>query len=248
VGHRFPSLEYVRAAAPDSTGFWRRLNPSAHRARTGARGRRNSRQQRTASSFTSPEADLKKETIMHIRTLNALAAALAVVGLAACSGMGAKPAATFSQASLPDAVKVPAGHMVAMETVGTGDITYECRVKANAAGQYEWFFVGPDAKLWDRAGKQVGKYYGPPATWESADGSKVTATQVAVAPNGTGNIPHQLVKANPATGAGAMQNVSYIQRVATQGGVAPGAACGASNMGQKQVVKYQADYIFYRAG
>ncbi len=69
-----------------------------------------------------------------------------------------------------------------------------------------------------------------------------------MAPNGTGNIPHQLVKANPAAGMGAMQGVSYIQRVATQGGVAPAAACGPSNMGQKQTVKYQADYIFYRAG
>jgi hypothetical protein len=180
---------------------------------------------------------------MTIRTLTVLAAA---AGLAACSGMGAKPS-MYSQAGLPDAVKVPAGHAVAMETVGAGDITYECRAKANMPGQHEWVFVGPDAKLMDRAGKQVGKYYGPPATWESMDGSKVTATQVAVAPNGTGNIPHQLVKANPAMGMGAMQGVSYIQRVSTRGGVAPASACGASNMGEKQVVKYQADYIFYRA-
>jgi hypothetical protein len=181
---------------------------------------------------------------MYIRTLTAAATAAL---LAACSGMGAKPP-MYSQASLPDAVKVPAGHAVVMETVGAGDITYECRAKANTPGQHEWVFVGPDAKLMDRTGRQVGKYYGPPATWESMDGSKLTATQVAVAPNGSGNIPLQLVKANPATGAGAMQGVSYIQRVATQGGVAPAMACGAANMGQKQVVKYQADYIFYRAG
>ena len=101
--------------------------------------------------------------------------------------------------------------------------------------------------MWDRKGAQVGRYWGPPATWENQDGSKVTATQVAVAPAGTGNIPLQLVKANPAMGMGAMQGVSYIQRVATQGGVAPAMACGASNAGQKQVVKYQADYIFWRA-
>lgn len=175
-----------------------------------------------------------------------LLAILAVSSLAACSGMGAKPA-MYSQSMLPDAVKVPAGHQVVMETVGAGDITYECRVKANMPGQYEWFFVGPDAKLMARNGQQVGKYYGPPATWENMDGSKVTATQVAVAPNGAGNIPYQLVKANPAMGAGAMQGVSYIQRVDTRGGVAPAMPCAAGNMGQKQVVKYQADYIFYKA-
>ncbi|CDS53518.1 FIG00953527: hypothetical protein [Polaromonas sp. CG9_12] len=41
------------------------------------------------------------------------------------------------QDSLPDAVKVPAGHKVAMETVGVGKITYECRDKANAPGMNE---------------------------------------------------------------------------------------------------------------
>ena len=189
---------------------------------------------------------------MPIRTPLALAAALAsVVGLSACSSMGgsnmSSTMAPFSQASLPAAVQVPAGHKVAMETVGTGDITYECRAKKDMASEFEWVFVGPDAKLWDRKGAQVGRYWGPPATWENQDGSKVTATQVAVAPAGAGNIPLQLVKANPAMGMGAMQGVTYIQRVATQGGVAPAAACAAGNVGQKQVVKYQADYIFWRA-
>lgn len=172
---------------------------------------------------------------------------VAVMGLAACAGMGSPSMTPYSQNMLPDAVKVPAGHAVAMETVGAGDITYECRAKAGAAGSYEWFFVGPDAKLMDRKGAQIGRYYGPPATWENKDGSKVTATQVAVAPAGAANIPYQLVKANPAMGMGAMQGVSYIQRVATQGGVAPAMACDASSLGQKQVVKYQADYIFWRA-
>ena len=179
---------------------------------------------------------------MQIRVISTL---LASAALAACSGMGPRPA-SFSQAMLPDAVKVPAGHTVAMETVGAGRITYECRAKANMPGQQEWVFVGPDARLMDRSGKAVGRYFGPPATWESMDGSKITATQVAVAPNGAGNIPHQLVKANPAMGMGAMQGVSYIQRVATQGGVAPAMACGAGNLGAQQVVQYQADYIFYK--
>ena len=153
----------------------------------------------------------------------------------------------FSQESLPDAVKVPAGHTVDMETVGMGEITYECRAKKDMAGQFEWVFAGPDAKLLDRQGKQVGRYYGPPATWESNDGSRITATQLAVAPAGAGNIPLQLVKANPASSNGAMMGVSYIQRVATQGGVAPVLPCGQAQLGQKQLVRYQADYIFWRA-
>ena len=177
-------------------------------------------------------------------------AVAAAVLLSACGSMmpsSSGSQAMFSQASLPDVIKVPAGHKVAMETVGVGEITYECRDKANAAGQTEWVFVGPKAALNDRSGKQVGTYYGPPATWESTDGSKITATQLAVAPAGAGNIPYQLVKANPAMGSGAMTGVTFIQRVALKGGAAPAAACTMGNKGERQIVKYQADYIFWKA-
>ena len=190
-----------------------------------------------------------------IRTsLTTLALLGTAAALTACGSMSSPAAPAFNQSSLPAAVQVPAGQRIAMETVGAGDITYECRAKKDMPSAFEWVFVGPDAKLMDRSGKVVGRsgkvvgrYYGPPATWESNDGSKVTATQLAVAPASAGNIPLQLVKANPATGMGAMQGVTYIQRVATQGGVAPAAACTAANAGQKQVVKYQADYIIWKA-
>ena len=173
--------------------------------------------------------------------------AVTVCTLAACASGPTMMSKPYMQDALPAAVQVPAGNKVAMETVGVGEITYECRAKANMAGQFEWVFVGPDAKLMDRSGKQVGKYYGPPATWESMDGSKLTATQLAVAPAMAGSIPLQLVKANPAMGTGAMNGVTYIQRVATQGGVAPAMACDGMAMGKKQIVKYQADYIFWKA-
>ena len=173
----------------------------------------------------------------------AAAALLTACGTRAPSGAGTM----FSQDSLPAAIQVPAGNRVAMETVGVGEITYECRDKANAPGQTEWVFVGPSAVLNDRRGNKVGTYFGPPATWASNDGSRLTATQLAVAPAGTGNLPYQLVKANPAMGAGAMAGVTYIQRVALKGGVAPASACGPANKGERQIVKYQADYIFWKA-
>lgn len=177
-------------------------------------------------------------------------AAAALLALTACaSNMSAPPMASmmYSQDALPDTMKVPAGHKVALETVGVGEITYECRADQAMAGKFAWVFAGPDAKLLDRSGKQVGKYYGPPATWEAMDGSKLTGKQLAVAPGGAGNIPLQFVQANPAMGQGAMSGVTYIQRVKTQGGVAPATACGAGNVGAKQIVKYQADYIFWKA-
>jgi hypothetical protein len=56
-----------------------------------------------------------------------------------------------------------------------------------------------------------------------------------------------LVKATPAEGNGAMSGVSYIQRVAVKGGVAPTTECSTANKGKREVVKYQADYIFWAA-
>ncbi len=178
-----------------------------------------------------------------------LVAASTVTLFSACTSMmeSMHSQQEYSQDNLPDAIKVPAGHKVAWQTVGVGDITYECRDKADAPGQLAWVFAGPNAVLNDRGDKQVGRYYGPPATWESLDGSKVSGAQLAVAPSSLGNIPYQLVKANPATGEGAMTGVTYIQRVATQGGVAPASVCAAAPKGKRETVKYQADYIFWKA-
>ncbi len=198
------------------------------------------------------QAILSTKLTRHVTVVAALASAL-VTGCAGTQKGGEASQPSFSQASLPDSVKVPAGHKVLMETVGVGEISYECKAKAAtsasppSAAAFEWVFVGPQAKLNSRNGKTIGKYFGPPATWESLDGSKVTGTQVAIAPAPAGNIPLQLVKANPAQGSGQMVGVSYIQRVATRGGVAPASVCDASNLGSKSIVTYQSDYIFWGA-
>jgi hypothetical protein len=148
--------------------------------------------------------------------------------------------------SAPEAVRAPAGHRIAWDTVGVGEITYECREKKDAMGQYEWAFVAPVATLYDMQKKAVGKYYAGP-TWEANDGSKVTGKQVAVAPSpAPKSIPLQLVKAEPAMGAGALNGVTYIQRLDTKMGVAPATACDASAKGRQEKVGYEARYVFYR--
>jgi len=161
--------------------------------------------------------------------------------LAACGLYGQM----VDNSSLPEPVRVPAGQMQSMFTSAVGELTYECREKKDMAGAYEWAFVGPMATLRNRAGEKVGTYYAGP-TWESLDGSKVTGKQQAVAPGMAGAIPLQLVKANPATGQGAMVGTSYIQRLNTKGGVAPTLACGMGEKGQRQTVAYSADYVFYK--
>lgn len=169
---------------------------------------------------------------------------LTALGAVACSHLATGPA--VDNASLPESVRVPAGHRQTLHTVGRGEITYECRAKADASSVHEWAFVAPVATLSDASGQTVGRYYAGPI-WEANDGSKVTGQQVAVAPAAAGNIPMQLLRAAPASGTGAMQHVAYIQRLATRGGVAPTEPCDASLVGQRRQVGYQADYVFYTA-
>ena len=165
--------------------------------------------------------------------LNPLAAAFLVSSFAA------------SAAEVPATVTPPAGHKPVMTLKGVGMLSYECRAKADGVGVHEWVFVGPDAQLQDATGKTVGKYYGGP-TWEHNEGGKITGKQLAVAPGNKGAIPLQLVQTSPAVGGGPFEGVTYIQRVNTVGGVAPGQACTASNMGSKQTVSYSADYVFFK--
>ena len=174
-----------------------------------------------------------------MKTFSTIAAALA---LSACAS--APMMMKVDNAALPEPVRVPAGQKLMMSTTGVGEITYECREKKDMAGAHEWAFVAPVATLYSGDKKTVGKYYAGP-TWEANDGSKVTGKQLAVSPAAPGSIPLQLVKTDPAMGAGAMTGVSYIQRLNTKGGVAPAMACDAMSKGKRQQVAYEADYVFY---
>ena len=167
------------------------------------------------------------------------------VSIACLLAAAGTAAATVDNALLPEALRVPAGHMVKLETLGIGEITYECREKNDSKGTFEWTFVAPVATLFDMQRNPVGKYYGGP-TWEALDGSKVTGKQVAVAPSPLpGSIPLQLVRAEPATGSGAMNGVTFIQRLDTKAGVAPVAACNEGSKGAQRQVAYEARYVFY---
>lgn len=145
----------------------------------------------------------------------------------------------------PSAVAVPQGHKVALETVGVGEVTYVCREKRAGTGQFEWQLVGPQAQLSDRSGRRVGQYAGQPATWQSADGSAVGGTPVATSPAPEGALPLQLLKTDGARGKGAMAEVTYVQRLATRGGVSPVVGCDLRSNGTRQAVDYRADYIFW---
>lgn len=172
---------------------------------------------------------------------------VAVALLAALAGCASQSSNNFNPDTAPAAIQVPAGNRLAFEAVAVGKITYECRQSVEQRTRFDWVAVGPDAVLSDRTDRVVGKYYGPPATWDNLDGSRVSGSQIATAPGAPGSIPLQLVKANPSTGNGAFTDVTYIQRVATKGGVVPAETCNDLANGTRADAGYRADYIFWKA-
>ena len=172
---------------------------------------------------------------------------LLMFGLVALCAQPAVFAQTDSaQKDLPALIQVATANTLVLETKASGIIEYQCSKEKDPLTTYKWTMVGPKAELTDKGGEKVGDYSGPPARWAHKDGSFVTGSQVAVSPNGSKNIPLQLVKADVAGGQGALTAVSYVQRVNTQGGVAPSKKCTADNEGEKAEVSYKAEYWFWK--
>lgn len=124
----------------------------------------------------------------------------------------------------------------------TGVQIYECGEKD---GKWGWQLKAPDAKLFDDArANEIGKHYEGP-TWEANDGSKVKGTVKARQDAPAGNIPWLLL-ATTTDGLGRFAGVTHIQRVNTEGGVAPKKGCDKAMNGMTERIDYKADYFFYR--
>ena len=152
-------------------------------------------------------------------------------------------AASVDPPTVPAELQPPASERVILEALASGVQVYECVSDTNDS--YKWRFKGPEARLVDRGGRDMGKHYGGP-TWEAPDGSKVVAEvrSQAKSPDASA-IPHLLLKAKATSGNGVYGNVRSIQRVATEGGRAPEVNCTRDNLAQVARVPYKATYYFY---
>lgn len=148
-------------------------------------------------------------------------------------------------AAVPDALRTPAEQVLSLEVGATGAQIYECSAKKDQPDAFEWTFKAPEAELFDKAGKKIGKHYGGP-TWESTDGSlvvgEVKARDAGPDPNA---IPWLLLTAKSNSGTGVFSRIQSIQRLHTVGGKAPSTPCGRENAQQVVRTPYRADYYFY---
>ena len=152
----------------------------------------------------------------------------------------------LSTPALPSpTLAVPDGNELAFYFAASGVQIYACQALTPAAG-YGWVFQAPEATLYGRRGRVMGKHYAGP-TWESLDHSTVVASKLAAFTADPSAIPELLLQATAHSGTGSFSDVTFIQRLDTTGGLAPAAGCAAEQVGAVARVDYTATYYFYEA-
>jgi len=179
-----------------------------------------------------------------IATAAALAACSSAhqpVGTSSTTEGTSSTTAPRQQVQIPDAVKVPSGNKLAGSFEGHGVQIYQCTNNS-------WTLSGLAAIISDNGNPiAVHSMHSKGLVWISTvDGSDVSATPV---PNAEVThddaIAERLLKATDTHGAGQFGSVTYVQRLATKGGLAPKGQC--TNEAQTGV-PYWASYLFYTAG
>ena len=144
--------------------------------------------------------------------------------------------------ALPEAIKAPTANAAYLTLHAKGDQIFHCVLKT---GAYNWKWHAPEAKLYDKQNALVGSHGAGPS-WTHKDGSSINAKviQKADAAN-MADAPWLLLEVTEHKGEGLLAQASYIQRINTQGGVAPLSGCDANHLGAEKRVPYTADYSFY---
>jgi Protein of unknown function (DUF3455) len=165
---------------------------------------------------------------------------------------------------VPENIQVEAGHKAYFVGHAFGTQNYICLPSSNSPTGFAWTLFGPQANLFNDAGRQVMTHFSSanaeevdnpvrPVWQHSKDTSAVWGRMV---PNGSvavpGAIPWLLIEVvrdeEGPSGGSKMTVTTFIQRLNTVGGTAPATGCaGYGDIGQRKYVPYEADYFFYKA-
>jgi hypothetical protein len=147
---------------------------------------------------------------------------------------------------------------------GFGTQNYACQ-PVNSIGRVGWVLFTPQATLFGDSDEQLITHFFSPnpqegnivrVAWQdSRDTSTVWGRLIAQSTDAnfvkTGAVAWlkiERVGAQPGpTGGDTLSQATFIQRVNTEGGLAPSTGCERpTDVGKKQFVPYSADYIFYK--
>lgn len=166
--------------------------------------------------------------------------------------------------AVPSTLDVPTGHQLYFVGHATGTQNYVC--VPSPSGPI-WKFIAPQAtlfqRLWGGLSQQITTHFlaanpieggvARPTWLHSFDSSQVWGRAVASSSDPAyveaGAIPWLLLEVVGARrgpmGGDALAHTTFIQRLNTSGGIAPGPSC--SEVGSIALVPYRTDYFFYRA-
>jgi hypothetical protein len=142
---------------------------------------------------------------------------------------------------VPSQIQVRDGNKVFLVGHAVGVQIYSCNGVI-------WGFVAPRANLYNDHGKLIITHFAGP-TWQAKDGSRVVGRVVDFITVDPTAIPWELLSASTTPGPDGDRLVAttYVQRIATTGGLAPPAAdCNATTAGAVAEVPYTADYYFWK--
>ena len=150
---------------------------------------------------------------------------------------------TISAQQPGSSIDVPPGARTILTAKGEGVQIYSCSAAPDGA---KWILKGPDAKLLDAGGKEIGTHTAGP-TWTLSDGSKVVGQKVGGQPSPhADSVDWLLLRATGGSGTGRLAEVTHIRRTETNGGVPVAAECQkAGDVGKDVRVPYSATYTFY---
>jgi hypothetical protein len=174
--------------------------------------------------------------MMRLIPVHQVLVAAIVVAAAAWPLAQAAPAAP-AQPDVPTEIRVPDGNKLFLIAHAIGEQIYSC--DATASG-FRWALVAPRADLYDDHGKLI-----------ATDGSNVVGRRDTDITVDATAIPWlRLSAAARASGLDGdrLAGTTFIQRIATTGGLAPPAAdCNATTAATEADVPYTADYYFWKA-
>ena len=141
---------------------------------------------------------------------------------------------------IPGILTVPPGNVLLLRAYGRGVQKYTCPVSATSSAVPHAILLAGNG---DSENIVAIHFAGP--TWQALDGSLVVGNAAKAthfpAPNGQG-VDWLLIPAQSTSGSGLFSNVTYIQRLYTQGGKPP-ASCNQNQT--ETLVEYSAEYLFY---
>ena len=152
--------------------------------------------------------------------------------------------ANLAPLNVPDSIQAPDDVANLFGALASGYQIYRC--EANAEGRYRWALKSPDAALYDDQGNTFGSHYAGPV-WQSNDGSHIVGEVIAkvASPNDANAVAWLLVRVKARRGDGIFNNITYVNRVNTEGGQAPQDTCNETRLGDEYRARYSAVYYFY---